>query len=69
MLATFPEGQSWQDLQVGLIKAILLASKTIKLKQMTPFQKAGEGSVSLMESSFLWSIWQSEFAALSLVLL
>lgn len=25
---------------------------------MTPFQKAGEGSVSLMESSFLWTIWQ-----------
>lgn len=29
---------------------------------MTPFQKAGEGSVSLMESSFLWPIWQDEFA-------
>lgn len=25
---------------------------------MTPSQKAGEGSVSLMESSFLWTIWQ-----------
>lgn len=32
--------------------------KTIKLKQMTPFQKASKGSVSLMESSFLWTIWQ-----------
>lgn len=32
--------------------------KTIKLKQMTPFQKAGQGSVSLMEFSFLWTIWQ-----------
>lgn len=25
---------------------------------MTPSQNAGEGSVSLMESSFLWTIWQ-----------